>query len=1207
LTLNKLFIGLGCLIIAALFTALIGPHFVDWTGYRDFFERQASAYVGRPVSIAGKANVRILPTPVLSFTDMRVGEVEAPDVEVERFRAEIDLTSLLKGEIRVLEMTLERPRFRFDIARLAGGRPGGRLGNIEAEQVSLARLEVADGTALIEDSRNARNWRAEAINGVLEASSLRGPGKFDATFVFDDEPISAEASFGQAGEDRSVSVKLAVSAASSPVTLTTDGTFAWPADAPPAYEGLATIAGVQPEEGEARSPWADLEAHGAFELALDSLGVEAAQLSYGGTERPLILAGRGRLDFADRPHFDATVTARQIDLDRALGGKPDDPVAVDAVFRDMLDALPMLPFTSVPGNLHLNVQGVAIGGNIVQGVAADLATAENGWRIERFGAVLPGDTEIAFDGTLTTSGEPAFRGRGRIASQRPAALAAWWRGKAGSAGDIERFTIAADLDLGPEAQRIANIAAGTGESSFGGLIEFRRFGESGGRFVSVDLDADRVDVTEVQALKDLFGSPSFAAGDIDQVTLSLRAEALAAGEVEAHSVVLEGILQDGSVDLRRLTVADLAGASIDARGSVEHVFGTPLARLDAAVEAQDIGGALDFAKSLLPENVTVARLQEMAPLLSPVKADISAEGGFGDQPISLDLTGSFAKTHVKLTAKGQGSLDSPNSLSGKVTLHIDGQDSAAVLTQLGFAPIPVEAGPLRLDASLEGMLASAASLELDGTVAGVDVAYTAETVIAGGQIALLGNVQAESADIDSALLMAGLPVPGLGEGHAASAAGRLEIGGNSARLQLNDASFAGHRVGGEVQALLGGRLGVTGTLNMESASLPVLASIAVGGASEPSAAGWSDSAFAAALPPDLTLDVRLMAKTLDLGFPRKAAEAEVALEYSGGKLDIQLADAELAGGRLKGAIAATLADGEADASLRGSLMGGKLDPLVWRRSDLPVASGLVDVSFNVSGRGRSMAGLVSTLSGNGSFAISGGRLNTVNPAALSDVMNIAEGDEEPDEEQAREAFAISFGVGALPFGNLAGAFSVTGGVLEAPTVSLRAGPATLLADARLDFNTRQLKSDWSIRLAEPDIAEEAQPSVRISFEGPIVRPERRVDLNPLLAALRAHFLQRQLDKLEMLEAERQRHEAALRLLEPEIANGAEPTNGSVAPVPGSTTTGASSDAPAEDAPATTGTAPRTPVTPSPASAIQRLAPAVRDMIGGGAGVFGSSP
>ena len=45
------------------------------------------------------------------------------------------------------------------------------------------------------------------------------------------------------------------------------------------------------------------------------------------------------------------------------------------------------------------------------------------------------------------------------------------------------------------------------------------------------------------------------------------------------------------------------------------------------------------------------------------------------------------------------------------------------------------------------------------------------------------------------------------------------------------------------------------------------------------------------------------------------------------------------------------------------------------------------------------------------------------------------------------------------------------------------------------------------------------------FSGPMAEPERRVDLNPLLDLLRSRFLQRQLDRLKILEAERRRADA----------------------------------------------------------------------------------
>ena len=45
-------------------------------------------------------------------------------------------------------------------------------------------------------------------------------------------------------------------------------------------------------------------------------------------------------------------------------------------------------------------------------------------------------------------------------------------------------------------------------------------------------------------------------------------------------------------------------------------------------------------------------------------------------------------------------------------------------------------------------------------------------------------------------------------------------------------------------------------------------------------------------------------------------------------------------------------------SLRGGLTGGELQALVWEQSGLPAASGKLDASFDVTGRGRSVAGIV---------------------------------------------------------------------------------------------------------------------------------------------------------------------------------------------------------------------------------------------------------
>ena len=100
-------------------------------------------------------------------------------------------------------------------------------------------------------------------------------------------------------------------------------------------------------------------------------------------------------------------------------------------------------------------------------------------------------------------------------------------------------------------------------------------------------------------------------------------------------------------------------------------------------------------------------------------------------------------------------------------------------------------------------------------------------------------------------------------------------------------------------------------------------------------------------------------------------------------------------------------------------------------------------------------------------------------------MAAAEGEKEPDEEQARETFAQLFGSGAFAFGRAAGSFSILDGVMTIPTVSLAGGATTILADGKFDLNALTLASDWMVRAT-------GQARRRRSLRaGALLRPDRR--------------------------------------------------------------------------------------------------------------------
>ena len=66
-------------------------------------------------------------------------------------------------EVRIIQMRVERPRFRFDIADLSGRAAGSGGGwRADPERISLGRLEIVDGSALI-DAVVARQLVARGI------------------------------------------------------------------------------------------------------------------------------------------------------------------------------------------------------------------------------------------------------------------------------------------------------------------------------------------------------------------------------------------------------------------------------------------------------------------------------------------------------------------------------------------------------------------------------------------------------------------------------------------------------------------------------------------------------------------------------------------------------------------------------------------------------------------------------------------------------------------------------------------------------------------------------------------------------------------------------------------------------------------------------------------------------------------------------------
>ena len=500
----------GGLVVVALFAALIGPWFINWNEYKANFEAEASRILGQPVHVLGTANASILPSPSLTFTNVQVGDTEGhPMMTVERFAVTIELMPLLQGEIHVISMKLDKPVVRVSVDDtgqvdwLLRSAPAREL---NPESVALSGVEVKDGTVYYTDAGAGSTIALDHVQASIEARSLDGPWRIEGSYASDGIPVQFTVSTGRL-TGGSLRVKVDATPGQWPIAIAADGVIAG-SPSGPAYSGTYDITQIVAAEEGQSGDVAGWSSKGTFSLTRDHLVVDKAVLSEGPPDRPSSLAGSMSVEFGQDPHFEATAQARQLDLDRSLGGGPTKPVEVGAAATRFVEWLAGIPVPPIPGQIRFNVPGIVVGGNVIQDVRFTAMPEDHGWQIQGLQARLPGQTTFQADGRLSTGEHVGFGGAVHLAVGQPATFAAWWRGKSqeGAGRLLAPFDLSgrATINLGGIA--VEDMVTKIDDATIsGGFSWSRASADSPERRLRTDLRADRLDFVQIRALAELLG------------------------------------------------------------------------------------------------------------------------------------------------------------------------------------------------------------------------------------------------------------------------------------------------------------------------------------------------------------------------------------------------------------------------------------------------------------------------------------------------------------------------------------------------------------------------------------------------------------------------------------------------------------------------------------------------------------------------------
>jgi hypothetical protein len=1112
------------------------PWFVDWNAFRSTFEREAEKILGQPVTVAGTADASLLPMPSLVFTDVRVGGTASePMMKIDRFAVRIELIPLISGAFKVVDMAITRPRLQVTVG--ADGTPDWlrrteASKSLDPDAVTLEKVDISDGSIDYHDERTGRSLSLTGINASVDARSLMGPWKIEGGLVADGVPTTFRVATGRRDADHTIRVKVEANPANVPIAISAEGPLGLDSKGL-TWAGGFTLAHVAEEEGKTnRKPTPGWRASGSFDLRPDQLRFPAFTLLQGPEDRPYSLTGASTIDLGKDMRFDAVLKARQLDLDRSIGKGPNEPVRVDAAANAIVTALAGLPVPGIPGRVGFDIPGIVIGGSVIQNLRFDAVTAENGWKIEELGAELPGQSRLTADGIVTTTPRTSFEGAVRLEADQPSVFAAWWRGgKIAAMPPLQPFEMRGQVHVGSGQVGISDMTARMGESDLRGNIGWQLAASSGRRNLALDLVADRLDYDQLASLTELFAGQSVSNTGVlaDDYQVKLTTAALDVGDIRLDKVAVDGSLSNGVLVAKTLSIGDVAGASISANGRVADLASAPNGQLSVSIDATDLTGSSAIVDRLLPGSGIARWFKTAAPLLGPAILDtvINARAADGITHANLVVNGTAGGTAIDMALGFKGTPAGWREGEVKVSAAIDNSDVGHLLRQLGFSAFPLDRpgrGRLAIE-SESNSLAEGVGASIKGEFAGL--AYSSDGRIGvdtAGLPTFQGTVTATGADATPALTLVGLALPGVAEKLPLDAATSLDVKDGTATLSFRDAKLGGAYTSGMIDfGHETGRWKLKADVAVDEADLALVATLGLGVPPDlltNTDNVWSKTTFGRPVIDGFDVSFRLSADKLAISDGITVTNAAVEASFSGDRTEVLLTGGDFAGGKASGSLSIINPEGDASVSGQVSVKGATLADVVWQRDGRSVADGTFDFSGQFDGAGRSAAGVVSSLSGGGSLAVGEGSARFVNPEAFGAVIRATNAGREIGEAELRKLFAGYLDAGTLAFERVEGAFSIAAGTIRAQNLSVISKSATMVGGATIDLNADTIDSQWTLTI-DPgeDRVSGAVPQVGLVFSGPLASPTRRVDVAPLAGFLSVRAFEREVERIETLQAE----------------------------------------------------------------------------------------
>ncbi|MGE0280026.1 MAG: AsmA-like C-terminal region-containing protein [Rhizobiaceae bacterium] len=1153
--LARIFVLVGSLVVVALCAALIGPYFVDWTSYRADFEREASAILGRKVEVKGEADARILPFPSLSFTNIVVGGAEDPVLTAESFSMDAELAPFLSGEVLIFDMRIVKPS-----ARVMVGEDGVIDWTVrpstpfDPSRIALEKLTIVDGKLRIIDQAGGREHLLSEVNSTVSARSLRGPWRVGGSLRVDGNRTTITASSGVADGSGATRLRLTARPEAFPVEIESDGNVGL-ADGVIDYQGTFRVVGITPvkdelrgTDGEPPKVVADAPPNrlsGTFVLGKDRLDFDSFRFETGPIADPYVADGKAYIELGKEPKFNVTANGAQVRLTN-WGENVNAGATIGDRLAALQEMLTLFPKPPIPGVVDVNLPAVVAGDTTIRDVALSAAPALDGWYLSSASATLPGRSTLEAKGFLTTGKKPRFEGSLLLAVKQPSGFAAWLSKDVDAAiRQLPAAGFSGDVYLDAARQSFKRMEIILGDAKLTGEID-RTVPANAKPVLAARLEGGALNAETASALASLFVSDTGAFRYIGHdVDLKVKAGPVDFSGLTAAALDTALRVKDERLDIDKLSIADVAGASLSATGSVRGLGSEAVGDIDTTIVAGDLKPLVDLLARTFPANSALREVSERAAgfpaLLTDTRLDVTGSAAMAAWPV----------VDVALSAKGRaGGSDFAATISGnynngiapeapfEMMYQAGNADATALLAMTGLPTLPLGVvGPGKLEALFKGTLAGG----LDTSIAISGDTFRASfdgTAMPGADgLAARGKAEIESKDVEPWLMTVGAAIPGMGLGTPVAIVADADYG--KGLLVLNDieGSLAGTAVSGDLNvAMEAGSPKFSGALSLDRLDLFPLAEMVFGGPALASSAdgGWVAAPFQEKPAAPFAADVALTAGTLEAGPLPPVHEASFGLQVDGQRLRIADLDAKFANGKVNGLVELK---NESGVGLLGSqLKLSAVDVALLLAAfgmDDPAAKGQADATASLSSSGKSVSGMVSALAGSGTVALRSLEARALNAGALAPLVQQSDKIGRDLDAAKTASFAPAIvGDGVFQAGDSQFAFSVANGIIRMPATAFDRDQAKLTVELRADLAKQELAGEGSFTWKPGDFAQVgSEPSVRLVFNGPMTQPKATLDTAPLAQFLTQRQLEIEQARVEamqtaLLEKQRLRRETA---------------------------------------------------------------------------------